>query len=85
MAEVTRYRRMHSERFSFIFILFIIPIGGCVQSCSVYCQLVGGCVQSCSEYRRSEVLGENSQKPGTAESAIVSAGLNAPIYWNDTR
>ena len=30
-------------------------------------------------------LGENSRKPGTAESAIVSAGLNAPIYWNDTR
>jgi hypothetical protein len=27
-------------------------------------------------------LGENSQNPGTAELAIVSAGLNAPAYWN---
>ena len=55
MAEVTRDRQMYSERFSFIFILFIIPIGGCIQSCSVYRQLVDWCVQSCSEYRRSEV------------------------------
>jgi hypothetical protein len=30
-------------------------------------------------------LGKNSQKPGTEESAIVAAGLNAPTYWNGIR
>ncbi len=30
-------------------------------------------------------LGKNSQKPGTAESVIVTAGLNAPAYWNGFR
>ena len=30
-------------------------------------------------------LGENSQNPGTAELTIVSAGLNAPAYWNGIR
>ncbi len=27
-------------------------------------------------------LGKNSQNPGTLKSAIKSAGLNAPAYWN---
>ncbi len=30
-------------------------------------------------------LGKNSQNPGTAELAIVTAGLNAPTYWNGIR
>ncbi len=30
-------------------------------------------------------LGKTSQKPEAAESAIVTAGLNAPAYWNGIR
>ena len=30
-------------------------------------------------------LGKNSQKPGTTESAIVTAGVNAPAYQNGIR
>jgi hypothetical protein len=47
---------------------------------------IGGWVQSCSNYCLSEVpMGEARQiqpKPGTAEPAIVTAGLNASAYWN---
>jgi hypothetical protein len=31
------------------------------------------------------MLNKNSQKPGTAKSVIVTAGLNAPAYWNGIR
>jgi hypothetical protein len=30
-------------------------------------------------------LGKNSQKPGTAELAIVTSGFNTPTYWNGIR
>ena len=30
-------------------------------------------------------LGKNSQNPGTLKSAMKSAGLNAPAYWNGIR
>ncbi len=52
------------------------PIDGCIKSCRNYCR---------SEVSMGEAKQNNSQKPGTAELAIVTEGLNAPAYLNGVR
>jgi hypothetical protein len=45
-------------------------------------RIVGSVPDGAAKAGKAAPIPQNSKKPGTAESAIVTAGLSAPTYWN---